>query len=94
MSCAKKPLPQKGAYQIVRDRIAEGALTKQIAKWRRSDELVAESYPPPPPHKLREKETNDGGENEAAEDDAEDEVRGGETDLDGGIDRTEDADET
>ena len=32
MRCAKKPLPQKGAYYCVRDRIAEGALTKQVAE--------------------------------------------------------------
>ncbi len=32
MKCAKKPLSQKGAYFLVRDRIAEGALTKQFAK--------------------------------------------------------------
>ena len=31
MKCAKKPLSQKGAYLVVRDRIAEGALTKQFA---------------------------------------------------------------
>ena len=31
MKCAKKPLSQKGAYLIVRDRVAEGALTKQFA---------------------------------------------------------------
>ena len=31
MKCAKKPLSQKGAYFLVRDRIAEGALTKQFA---------------------------------------------------------------
>ena len=31
MKCAKKPLSQKGAYLIVRDRIAEGVLTKQFA---------------------------------------------------------------
>ena len=32
MRCATKPLPQKGAYYCVRDRIAEGALTKQVAE--------------------------------------------------------------
>ena len=31
MKCAKKPLSQKGVYLIVRDRIAEGVLTKQFA---------------------------------------------------------------
>ena len=33
MKCAKKPLSQKGAYLIVRDRIAEGVLTKQFAEY-------------------------------------------------------------
>ena len=30
MKCAKKPLPQKGAYLVVRDRIAEGGFDKAI----------------------------------------------------------------